>query len=336
MNKSLLGICYFFLLSGCAALTAACDEIPQDPTPVWSLSNRFALEMANDCNMAKHSLGISGCAVVAKKVTGNITFPAFYMGSLSLVSSNCKNIKMPTLIQQDNVVQLNDIYTATNGLSCSFTINRYVNYKDITFDNSILGRFYLKVIPDSPYYSALDFSVGSDNFNGVGWTQTNSGQLEATKDLVLSLNPSSDKGEVTVACANKVVLKQEYQTRPFTIKLPSNISCDYELSVSNLQSSKINLGTFIHEVQFATINLTQPIITHTNKKVVVAFYDLDVTGKKKIVVAVKIDNNAPCVNSHICSAINNKDIYTIRAITPTGRLFYGKFRLSTGRWELIK
>jgi hypothetical protein len=67
MNKSLLGICYFFSLSGCAVLTAGCDEIPVDPTPVWSLANRYALEMANDCNSSNHSLGISGCAVVAKK-----------------------------------------------------------------------------------------------------------------------------------------------------------------------------------------------------------------------------------------------------------------------------
>jgi hypothetical protein len=243
---------------------------------------------------------------------------------------------MPALIKQDNVVQLNDIYTATNGLSCSFTINRYITYKTVAFDNSIIGRFYLKVIPDSPYYSALQFSIGDDKFNGVGWAQTNSGQLEAAGNIQLSLNPSSDKGEVTVACGDNVVLKQAYESRPFTIALPNNVSCDYELSVSNALSSKINLGTFIHELQFATINLTRPIVTYSKKKVVVGFYDWDVTGKKKVVVAVKIDNNAPCVETHICSAVNNKDLYTIRAVTPSGRLFYGKYRLSTAKFEVIK
>lgn len=336
MNNSLLGICYFFSISGCAYLTAGCDELPLDPTPVWSLSNRFALEMTNDCNTANHSLGLSGCAVVAKKITGNVTFPAFYTGNISMVSSNCKNVQTPALIKQDNVVQLNDIYTANNGLSCSFTINRYIKYKDVDFDNSILGRFYLKVIPDSPYYSALQFSVGDEKFNGVGWAQTNSGQLEAAGDIQLSLNPSSEKGEVSVACGDTIVLQQQYDTRPFTIKLPNNVSCDYELSVSNALSSKINLGTFIHEVQFATVNLTRPIVTSSIEKVVIGFYDKDVTGKKKVVVAVKIDNNAPCVESHICSAVNNKDLYTIRAVTPSGRMFYGKFRISTAKWEIIK
>jgi hypothetical protein len=160
--------------------------------------------------------------------------------------------------------------------------------------------------------------------------------MELASDVVLSLNPLSDKGEVTVACDSNVVLKQVWEARPFNITLPNNVSCDYEISASNALTSKIQLATFVHEVQFATVNLTRPIVTHSNKKVVVGFYDLDVTGKKKVVVAVKIDNNSPCIGTHICSAVNNRDIYTIRAVTPSGRLFYGRYRLSTNKFEVIK
>ncbi len=321
-------------------LITACSSknIPVDPTPVWSQSNRYAVEMENDCNLSTHSVGLSGCLFVVGKVSGNLRFPALYSGNIHMTSTNCKNVATPATTSQDNVLQNVDIYNAPNNLTCSWEIDRVISENGMTMDNPMKGRYMIKIIQSSPYLSALKLSIGRDNFSGVAWYQKKTDSYEDTlTDAVLRISPVSTAGTFRAFCDDKLVLEQDYTTTPFDVALNSDISCDYELSTTSKSfPTRVETAAYLHEVLYRTIDITPPGMSIKKKNITATFTDKAADNRTPVVVGVKLDTNKPCINTASCSAIHNKDLYTIRALTPNGRFFYGKWRVSKSAWEVIK
>lgn len=324
-TKRILGIS--LLLCGCAAAS--------DNTPPWSSANRYSVEMINDCNLTTHSIGISGCAFYSDNVYGNVTFPALFSGDLYLTSQFCKNVSTIANKINDNVLQLVDIYTNPNKFSCSFEITRTLRYGNQAADGTMRGRFFIRIINKAnPYYTKMRFSYGKEQFSGVGWTQVKTSVPEAASDPILTVFPTGTRGVFTASCNDEIRVSQNYATKPFDVALPAEPGCDYELAAVNSDTTKIDVATFIIEVQKRTIDLTVPKVTIKSGKISFEFLDRDASGKKYVVVGVKIDNNNACENSNKCSTYHNKNTYTVKALTMLPRQFWGKYNAATKTWEL--
>jgi hypothetical protein len=317
-------------------LIFACGTIPTDPSPAWSLNNRYSVEMQNDCNTVNHSVGLSGCAFTDAQLGGNIILPVLWGGRISGVSYNCKNVAFSANNTDDNVLQIADLYTAANKQSCSFQFTRTVTEKQFTADNTMIGRFFIKIIPANAYYSKLKFSIGNDNFTGVGWYQKKTDVVGfSANSPTLTFNPTGNSGKLIIACGANIISQTTYTSKPFNVTLDTNESCDLEISAINADSPKIDLGTFIQEVNLKTIDITPPSVSIKSKKITFTFNDKDLSGKKPVVYLVKVDG-VTCVKKNACTVAHTKDTYVVKGWTLGLRQFFGKYRVSTSKFEVIQ
>jgi hypothetical protein len=204
-------------------------------------------------------------------------------------------------------------------------------------DGVLKGRFFIKIIPVGPYYLKLDFSIGKDNFAGVGWHQRKSDSYEASNSPVITIKPTSNSGTFRAFCDSTLISEVKYTDKPFNIQLNLNKSCDVEFSAtSNDYPQRIEMATYIEEVSYKTVDITPPVVSFKKKDIVFTFMDKDKNNKPGVVIGVKIDSNKPCIKTNTCATTHNKDLYTVRALTPSGRFYWGQYRVSTKRWEVIK
>jgi len=135
-----------------------------------------------------------------------------------------------------------------------------------------------------------------------------------------------------VTCGDEIVLSQIYSTKPFTVEFPETLkTCDYEFSATNSDSSKIDLGTFVYNVAFRTIDINVPTVTIKKSKITFNFTDK--VGGGYAVMGIKADATL-CKSTHTCTIPHNKDLYYVRALTMGARFFFASFRVSTNTWEI--
>jgi len=323
-------------------LMVSCGTAPTDGSPSYDTANRFSVEMKNDCNTAKHSVGISGCAFKISEIGGNLTLPSLWSGNIGFTSYNCKNISAVATNNSDNIFQIKDMYNAGNQQSCSFGITRTIRDGKFISDDTMIGRFFIKILPDISAYAPLNFSIGNDTFNGVGWYQKKTDGADA----VLQIKPTTPKGKFTVACGEvqseissslepKIIYRTDYTSTPFLVKLESNIICDYEMvAVNEIPGDDgiiIESATYIHEVQQYTKDITVPVVAIKSNQIGFTFNDQDVSGNKPVVYAVQIDNTK-FLGTNTGKVPNIKDKYIVKGITPALRYFYGEYTVSTKSW----
>lgn len=342
---------FIFLLISLFIFITNCGSMPIDSTPSWDSSSRFALEMQSDCSSTPHTLGLSGCAMRASQLQGNIIFPALYYGQISMISSNCKNYSIAAGAT-DSVVALKDLYNAQNKQSCSWEILRNIQSppqqfpdtinpfgdKTITSDNMLLGRFFLKILPESPYISTLAFSVGDNTYSGIGFFQ----RLIGKQDAILTIQPKSKSGMFSITCGEggtpAVVYHQPYTSSPFTIALNSNINCDYEMMAVNAEptgdGSDFETATYVHHVSTApTVDITVPAVSKSGTNISFSFNDMDASGKNPVVYAVQIGNST-FIETNKGTVINNQGSYIVKGLTPSLRFFYGVYSMATQSWRV--
>lgn len=321
-------ICFLILM------LIACDTIGIDGTPPWDVADRLGLEMVNDCNLTKHSIGLSGCSFHINDIGGNLTLPSLWSGTIGLTSYSCKSITAIANSSADNIFAVKDLYTA-NGHSCSFELTRNLREGDLVSDNTLKGRFFIKILPVKGY-SNLRFNVGQNSFNGVGWYQ----RKYQTEDAVLVIKPRSSSGMFTITCSKNnedpaIVYRNEYTTSPFEVKLDSIDSCDYEMVAVNYESTgednEVESATYVHHVvENYTRDISIPYVTVRNNKVSFTFTDKDVDGRLPIIAGVQV-NNTKFIKAHI-GTMPISQSFIVKAITPSLRFFYGKYDYMNHKW----
>lgn len=321
---------WFFTLSICA-----CSSLPQDPTPAWDLANRYAMLIENDCNTVKRSVGLAGCAFRVGDLKGNLILPELWTGSVSGLSQNCRNLAFPTEKNSPNILQLADIYTATNKENCSWQLTRKFVDGEMVGDKTMKGRFFLKIMPDNENFKPLRFAIAKQEFAGVGWAQVKTAEPAYSGiPLRLTIRPSGTNGIFRMTCDGRTIIEQTYSTSPFYLDLQSKESCDYEMSARSSNSPNIDVGVLMHEVQKFTIDLTPPVVKTKSGKITFSFEDLDASGKDPVVVGVRLDSTT-CAAKNKCSVLHNKATYFVQGFTLSARAFYGIYNSTTASWEIL-
>ena len=334
MNKLLIS--FTLALTGCGTTACSSSSVVKDTTPSWRLANRLTGELQVDCNtpQANKSVGITGCAFYRSEIGGNLMLPPLFDGKVTGVSYNCKNFTVQTDKYNTNYLQMTDLYTATNSQSCSFTLGRTLVYNGKTADDTLMSRAFIKIISDNKIYTKMNFMVNKVNFQGVGWYQNKTSLVEAGNDPILTIYPTGTKGVFKVTCGDKIILSQVYTTNPFTVEFPETLkTCDMEMSATNGDSSKIDLGTYVHNVAYSTVDISNPVVTIKRNKITFNFTDK--LGGGYVVAGVKADATL-CESTNYCTIPHNKDLYYVRALTMSARFFFGSYRVSTGKWEIYQ
>ena len=314
-----------------ALLVSACGRLPVDGTPAWDTANRYAVEQVVDCNTTLHSVGLSGCAFKEDNVKGSLTLPALWTSALSFTSAQCTNFTLVGDAVNDNVIDLSRVGTSLEKSSCSYSITRSVTEKKMPWDRSAIGRFFLKIVPNSPYYTFLRFTTDDKNmFTGVGWHQRKFGKF----DPVLKVYPSGKEGMFTMLCGSDIAVRMPYTTSPFEVTLNSEISCDYEMAAVNSDNPYIEFATYMHEVSQYTVDISAPSVTTSSKSITFTFNDKAIDGIAPAVIGVKIDNGAPCTDTNKCKSSLGKPAYTVKAATAGARFFWGTYTVATQTWEV--
>jgi hypothetical protein len=303
-----------------------CGTVPIDASPDWETANRFGVEVKNDCNINQHSIGLGGCAFFENKVYGNLILPSVWNGLLTFKSSYCNSFTL-TANLNDNIIPLQSIYNNHYKSNCSFQVNRTVKDGKLSSENPMIGRFLIKIIPNNPFFTKLQFAVNETNFDSVGWFQ----RLYGKQDAVLNIRTLGNKGIFTISCNGEKTLEQEYTTNKFSINLDSKINCDYELSATNYDSPYKELGSFIHMVSTYTDDISIPIVSIKSNKITFTFNDKDSSGKKPVVIGVQVENTK-CKATNKCTVVHNKSIYFVKAYTPSLRPFYQYYDIASKTW----
>lgn len=309
---------------------AGCQTVsPRDDSRVWSKSGRYALEMENDCNTSKHSIGLSGCAFFDKEIHGTLVLPKSWAGNISFLSSNCISFYYPALESKQNELSISEMYKAITKNSCEFEIVRTVE----NASNPIIGKFFIKILPSNQYISKLKYSIGDKSFDGVGWGQ----KLYSKQDPVLRIKTSGSSGQLIVMCGERQVSKTSYSSNEFDLKISSDESCNYELFAINDDSKYIELGTYMYQVvKDITLDVSIPIVLIYSDFITFSFKDKDSTGKhfavNKIIIT-DIDNNelARCTSNE-CKVKNNKQSYFVKGYTQSLRFFYAEYKAKEKTW----
>lgn len=319
------------LLTGCGTTSGCSSNAIQDTTPSWRAANRMAGELEVDCNSTTKGNGIIGCAFFQDEVGGNLTIPALYSGNIKGVSYNCKNFSATTDAYNANYLQMTDLYTATNGGSCSWTLGRTITDGKYTADDTLMSRVFIKIIPKSKYYAKMTYYIGTQMFTGVGWYQVKTTQQEDGNNPSLIVWPSGYAGTFEAKCGDKIISTVKYTTRPFTVDLPLSASCDVEMVATNTDTKFMDYGTYVHNVAYQTLDINVPAVSIKRSKITFSFNDK--VGGKYVVFGVKAEATF-CKGTNKCTIPHNKDLYYVKAMTMSARLFLGTYRVSTGKWEV--
>ena len=322
---------FFVLIVSCAC------QPSQDPTPPWDQNNRYGVEMINNCNLDTHTVGLNGCSFIGEiSDNATLTLPPIWSGTLKFESTQCGEYTYDTTLGNSNVIPLKEIYGNTSGENCSFTITRIAQINKRNLDDTIKGRFFIKMIPDNRYFSQLKMSISDNNkvstFNGVAWFQKRYGQAEAS----ITFYPKGSHGTLLMYCGTILVKQFEYDISPFVLQFSNLGDCDYELSAINLDNPAIEFGSYMHETNKYTESVTVPsvIITPTLHYIKFNFLDRDITGKKYAVVGMEV--NGKRFNSNKAMVKGGLATYTVKAITMSGRVFVGVYTLASGTWDIVE
>lgn len=346
---------FIFILSSCQTIPLFA-ALPIDNTPPWDASGRYGLEMVNDCNTTKHSIGISGCAFKISELGGNLITNQMWSGSIGFTSYYCNNFTAPVLSSEVNTFQIRDMYNSQIRKSCSFSVVQKVRDGKFISDNTITGRFFIKILPEYGY-GKLKFSIKDEVFDGVGWYQ----RKALTSDAIIKVYPKSNSGIFTITCGNdeplptgtpgteptpmatptgpRVIKRINYNESPFEVTLNSNEICDYEMVAVNAEptgdGSDVESATYIHHVIAKyTRDLSAPAVQLKKGKIKFTFNDADISGKKPVVYSVQVDSLKKWkINS--AEIADTKDTYIVKALTPSLRFFYGEYNKANKKW-LIK
>lgn len=309
-------------------VVTSCNTFPPDDTPVWSKNNRFALEMENNCNLTTHSLGLSGCAFKGDVDPGAfIKLPSFWESRVDFISAKCGN--KTYLLDKNRFLQLElpKIYQGTE--SCSFQINRTVksiggNHPDA----QVIGRFFVKLLPNNRFYKAMKFELGENQFEGVGWYTGKPTIIPPP----LMIYPQGEEGVILIKCGSETVMQEDFYDKPIMVDLPPDTSCDYEVSVINDDFPTIEFGTVVVEYSRYTVDIKKPKTYTKGKYLYFDFSDNVNADNKKVVVGAKI-NNFYC-ETYKCGARLGQTSYEVRAVTASLRYFYGVYYPETDTWEM--
>jgi len=309
----------------------SCSQPPIDNTPVWSKNNRFAIEQIVDCNISKHSIGVIGCSFKEGNINGQLQLPPLLNGRLSFESSNCRDFTV-NASRKTNYFNFSDLYTNNYGESCSFEITRTIDaIGDYPFDQVLIGRLFIKILPNHSYYKNLEFSVNGYKYSGVGQHQLKFNQREPA----ITVYPVSSKGIWRLYCDEYEVMKIDYTTTPFTVKFENNEvlrDCDYEMVATNELSSKIEYATYVHTVQKYTVDITKPVTYVKDGKRCFSFRDKN-SDNKYVVYAVEVNNSYNIKTNYKC-VTDNVNSYTVKGYTMNGRVFWGSYNSENNTWEV--
>lgn len=330
--KQLLGICYFFGLAGCGT-------IPTDPTPPWADSNRFGMLIENDCNTVTKSVGLSGCAFNAEEINSNVFFPVLWSGNITMTSQNCKNVTMLAGNQFPNVLQIVDLYTNPSWQNCGFEITRTIRDGKFTADKTMIGRFFVKIMPKNSNVKKMKFAIGKDTFSGVGWHQKKTDKLDVlfTRSAIpvnVTVYPYGTRGIFRASCDGENFLQVDYDKGPFTFAFDRDENCDLEMTTRSADSPFVSTGTLLWEVQTMTVDLTPPSVAIKRSKITFTFNDKDASGKTPVVYGVWVDGT-PCKQTNKCTVTNQKNRYFVQGFTLSARPFYGYYSVNTKTWEIL-
>ena len=309
-------------------LLISCNSFPPDDSPAWSKNNRFGLEMENNCNLTTHSIGISGCAF--KKDVGPDSFlkiPSFWSSEVNLISSKCGNYSYSLSKGKELNLELSKLNTVQS--NCSFQINRGVtNLDKEKGDFPLIGRFFIKIIPNNKFYIPIEMEMGKNQFKGVGWYQ----RKPNTTQPPLLMYPKGTEGVILLKCGEEPIERMDFYERPIVLELSEEKSCDYEISVINDDSPVIEFGTVIIEQQGYTEDIKVPKTYTRFKSRHFNFEDNVNLNGDEVVVGIKVDNEY-CA-SYKCKVRKGNTKYEVRAVTASMRYFYGVYFPKTNSWEI--
>jgi len=326
----LILVLFFILIVSCAC------QPPQDPTPKWDQNNRYGLEMQNNCNLDTHSIGLNGCAFVGTiSPTASLILPPLWSGTLKFESTECGEYTYSASSGNANTILLKDIYGNTTYNNCSFTITRVARVGNHNLDDTIMGRFFIKMLPNNPYFSLLQMSISDETvtstFNGAAWFQKRYKQVEPA----ITFYPKGKHGTFIMYCGTTLIKQQDYDTSPFTIQFSNLDDCDYEVSAINMDNPAIEYGSYMHETNGYTESITVPSVSVTKvlHYVTFEFADSDVTGKKHAVVGVEV--NGKQFSSYKAMVKGGLPSYVVKGVTMGGRYFVGTYTAATKTWNII-
>jgi len=101
---------------------------------------------------------------------------------------------------------------------------------------------------------------------------------------------------------------------------------------TNSDAPEIEFGTYIHEAQGNTIDITPPEVTNKYNRWHFKFRDKN-QDNKYVVYAIQV-NDKICAETYKCHVKEGRQEYKIRAYTMSGRVFYGVYNISTRKWEI--
>ena len=310
-------------------LVSSCGNLPRDDSPAWSDSNRYSLEIENNCNLTKHSLGIAGCAFIGPiPASAKLTVLPLWHSRLEFLSTYCSSFSESSYNNSPVSLPINSIYTNSVGNPCSFQVNRFILGVDKKrLDKPIIGRFYIKIIPDSRYHALLKMEINKTPFMGVAWYQR-----PYKQDLpTLKVTPKGQKGAFIMKCGKEYIYNFDYTSSPFTVNIPAGRDCDFEISVINLENQYLEFATFIYMEQAYTEDLHKPKVRETKHYRHFEFVD-DLNNKRKpAVIGVQV-NDKICDKTHKCKDHINKDKYIVKGLTSSSRFFYGVYDSKTKSW----
>ena len=311
----------------------SCSLPPVDDSPLWASSNRYATEMINDCNLTNHTLGLNGCAF-KEGVYGRLVLPPIWKGNIELYSEYCGKYNFTVDEVNDFSILLKDIYQTDFGKNCSFSVTRTImDLNGQMLDGQIIGRFFIKKIPNERYYELAKFSIGSNSFIGTGWYQK---KYDVIPKLA-TFYPRGTKGSAVVNCGETEVAYIEYNTNNFTWEIPKGENCDYEISLTNADNKALEFASIMVEENLYTLDLSLPTVTYkksVGKREIEFSFDQDINGKHdKVVYGVKI-NNTTCKGTYKCRAAQGLVEYKVKGITLGGRVFMGVYNTTTNSWKV--
>ena len=310
-------------------LLISCTDIPIDSTPYWASNNRYGMEIINNCNSTTHSIGLSGCYFVEKPDDNStITLPALWASRIQFISSNCDSKEYIVTSNQDLVVKIKDLYTNQNRESCSFEIIRNVTIGKRKLDAPILGRFFIQIVSNNPYYSPLNFRINKNIFKGVGWLQHKYQQINPQ----VTIYPQGTTGDFIMKCGEKTIYNFKFTTYPFQVLLPEGNNCDYEMAVINSDNPYMEFTSLIYEENKYTEDIKMPYTYVKKNKRYFSFRDDINNNSNQEVIGIKV-NKSTC-QSYYCTDKDGSDKYIVKAITASLRYFYGVYDPSNNSWEV--
>lgn len=344
-------IFFFIIQISMLLLLACCCSLPVDDSVSWVNNNRYGLEMKLQCNnKTLWKKGIIGCTLNENDNFKNVilTFPKLYEGKIKIFYNGTEAGNTYTIDENEALsLSLADIAGLRSklfgekdpllGKNYQIEIQRKVTIGKQDFVGSIIGRAFFKVLPDNPYIESLNFSVGNENFNGVGWYQKRYNELP----IELTISPTGTNGSLLYKQdegTNDNFEKYSFTQSPFDFQITEGLSTAYTLSAVAKDYAPVERATFLYIEETAqTADVSTPSVTIKKKwfkdRITFEFKDKNSDGEY-VVIGVEI-NGEVFKKTNKGTVTNSKSSYVVKGVTLLGRTFVGTYYPDTDTWGVL-